>query len=148
MKSDGQHSYFKRSSSGANQFGNYGVNAINGESNHISETGLAYKANGNLSHPVLANVLEVCGMIHHCNGIGKEKDEVSAAFGQGWTKKNMDKCTIAYTKKELRIDIERGVKPKIRWLSRGPLGEAAVSNGFVVTKIQSKKSTHWRSNKV
>jgi hypothetical protein len=51
----------------------------------------------------------------------------------------MDKCTIAYTEKELRIDIERGVKPKIRWLSRGPLGEAAVSNGFLVTKIQMKK---------
>ncbi|KAG0548779.1 hypothetical protein BDA96_01G196700 [Sorghum bicolor] len=58
---------------------------------------------------------------------------------KGWTRKNMDKCAIAYTEKELRIDIERGVKPKIRWLSRGPLGEAAVANGFLVTKIQMKK---------
>jgi hypothetical protein len=31
------------------------------------------------------------------------------------------------------------VKPKIRRLSRGPLGEAAISNGFLVTKIQMKK---------
>ena len=78
-------------------------------------------------------------MFNDCNAIGGEKFEVGADIGQDWTRKSMDKCTIAFTNKELRIDIERGVKPKIRWLSRGPLGEAAVSNGFVVTKVQKKK---------
>ncbi|TKV92786.1 hypothetical protein SEVIR_9G183200v4 [Setaria viridis] len=116
VKSDGQPADLDRPSSGANQVGNSVVDSVNGESNHISE-----------------------GMVNDCNGIGVEKVEVGADLGQDWTMKSMDKCTIAFTEKELRIDIERGVKPKIRWLSRGPLGEAAVSNGFVVTKIQMKK---------
>uniref|UniRef100_A0A0D9VVS1 tRNA-uridine aminocarboxypropyltransferase n=1 Tax=Leersia perrieri TaxID=77586 RepID=A0A0D9VVS1_9ORYZ len=76
----------------------------------------------------------------NCNGICKENVETGAVIAQGWTVKNMDKCSIAYTEKELQIDIERGVKPKIRWLSRGLLGLSAVSNGFTVTKIQMKKS--------
>jgi len=53
-------------------------------------------------------------MVNDWNGMGEEIDEASAAIGQDWTRKNMDKCTIAYTEKVLRIDIERGVKPKIR----------------------------------
>lgn len=54
----------------------------------------------------------------------------------------MDKCSMAYTEKQLRIDIERGVgaNPKIRWLPRcSSLGKLAVSNGFTVTKTQKNK---------
>ncbi|WVZ59691.1 hypothetical protein U9M48_009801 [Paspalum notatum var. saurae] len=138
-KSDGQPLDLERPSSAANQVWNSVDNSVNGESDHRSEVGLKYKVNGNLSHSVVANDSEIHGMVNGCSGIGKEKYDVSAALGQDWTRKNMDKCTIAYTEKELMIDIERGVKPKIRWLSRGLLGEAAVSNGFVVRKIQMKK---------
>ncbi|XP_062211694.1 uncharacterized protein LOC133912798 [Phragmites australis] len=139
MTNDVQPADFERPSSETKQIGTCAVNVVNGESNHRRETGLTYKVKGNSAHPVLANGLEAHGIIRHCNGISKE-GEVAAAVGQDWTMKNMDKCTIAYTEKELRIDIECGVKPKIRWLSRGPLGQAAVLNGFVVTKIQTKKS--------
>ncbi|OEL27552.1 hypothetical protein BAE44_0011426 [Dichanthelium oligosanthes] len=135
IKSDGQPADLERPSSAANQIGNSVVDSVNGESNHRGEVGV----NGNLCHCVRANGSEVHGIVNDCNGIGVEKVEASADLGQDWTRKSMDKCTIAFTEKELRIDIERGVKPKIRWLSRGPLGEAAVSNGFVVTKIQKKK---------
>ncbi|CAN6317772.1 unnamed protein product [Urochloa humidicola] len=138
MKSDGQPADLDRPSSAANQIGNSVFASVNDESNHTSEVGVAYKVNGNLHHPVVANGSEVHGMTNDCNGIGVEKVE-EVDLGQDWARKTMDKCTIAFTEKELRIDIERGVKPKIRWLSRGPLGEAAVSNGFVVTKIQMKK---------
>jgi DTW domain-containing protein YfiP len=133
MKSDGQSADLDRPSSVANETGNSVVDSVNGESNHISEVGVTHKVNGN--HSVVANGSEVHRMVNDCNGIGVENVEVG---GQDWTRKSMDKCTIAFTEKELRINIERGVKPKIRWLSRGPLGEAAVSNGFVVTKIQMK----------
>ncbi|PVH32695.1 hypothetical protein PAHAL_9G462800 [Panicum hallii] len=136
MKSDGQPADLERPSSGANQIV---VDSVNGETNRQSGVGVTYKVNGNLCHPVIANGSEVHRMFNDCNGIGVEKIEVGADMGQDWTRKSMDKCTIAFTDKELRIDIERGVKPKIRWLSRGPLGEAAVSNGFVVTKLQKKK---------
>lgn len=143
-KSDGHPAGLESPTSAANQIENSVDDSTIGESSHRSEVGLTYKVNGNgnLSHSVVATDSdsgEVNGMVNDCNGMGKEIDEVSAAIGQDWTRKNMDKCTIAYTEKELRIDIERGVKPKIRWLSRGPLGEAAVSNGFLVTKIQMKK---------
>lgn len=139
-KSDGQPADLERPSSAANQIEISVDDSAIGESNHRSEVGLIYKVNGNLPHSVVANdPREVHGMFNDCNCMGEGKDEASAALGQDWTRKNMDKCTIAYTEKELRIDIERGVKPKIRWLSRGPLGEAAVSNGFLVTKIQMKK---------
>ncbi|XP_066336928.1 uncharacterized protein [Miscanthus floridulus] len=143
MKSDGQSAAgLERPSSAANQIENSVDDSTIGESNHRSEVGLTYKVNGKLSNSVVANDSdsgEVNGMVNDWNGMGEEIDEASAAIGQDWTRKNMDKCTIAYTEKVLRIDIERGVKPKIRWLSRGPLGEAAVSNGFLVTKIQMKK---------
>jgi DTW domain-containing protein YfiP len=143
-KSDGHPAGLESPTSAANQIENSVDDSTIGESSHRSEVGLTYKVNGNgnCSHSVVATDSdsgEVNGMVNDCNGMGKEIDEVSAAIGQDWTRKNMDKCTIAYTEKELRIDIERGVKPKIRWLSRGPLGEAAVSNGFLVTKIQMKK---------
>jgi hypothetical protein len=116
-------------------------NSVSAGSNHGSEKGWTYKANGNLAS-LIANGLEISGILPHSNDVGNEKEEDNAALGLGqhWTREKMDKCTIAYTEKELRIDIERGVKPKFRWLSRGPLGQAAVSNGFVVTKIQTKKS--------
>ncbi|CAL4917665.1 unnamed protein product [Urochloa decumbens] len=139
MNSDGQPADLDRPSSASNQIGNSVVDSVSGEVNHISEVGVAYKVNGNLHHSAVANGSEVQEMVNGCNGIGVEKAEVSVDLGQDWTRKTMDKCTIAFTEKELRIDIERGVKPKIRWLSRGPLGDAAVSNGFVVKKIQMKK---------
>ncbi|KAL6658041.1 hypothetical protein ACP70R_004288 [Stipagrostis hirtigluma subsp. patula] len=138
-KSEAQPADFRRSSLAENKSRNSIVSVVDAESNHSSEVGLTCKVNGS-AHPEVANVPEINGAIHHCNGIGNGKVEDGAALGKDWTMQNMDKCTIAYTEKELRIDIERGVKPKIRWLSRGPLGEAAVSNGFVVTKVQIKKS--------
>ncbi|XBH77104.1 hypothetical protein VPH35_103631 [Triticum aestivum] len=63
--------------------------------------------------------------------------EAGAATGEAWTVEAMDKCSIAYTEKQLIIDIERGVgaNPKIRLLS------LAVSNGFTVTKTQENKPT-------
>ena len=94
-----------------------------GEGQNRSETGMENEVNGDLPHSLVV-----------------ENIEVSAATGKGWTVENMDKCSVAYTKKELRIDIERGVKPKIRWLSRGSVGKRAVENGFTVTKMQKKKS--------
>jgi len=137
-KGDERPADLERPNSAANQIENSVDDSTIGESNQ----GLTYKVNGNLSHSVVANHSDsgvVNGTVNACNGMEKEIDKVCAALGQGWTRKNMDKCAIAYTEKELRIDIERGVKPKIRWLSRGPLGEAAVANGFLVTKIQMKK---------
>lgn len=141
-KRDGHHADFERPGSAANQIVNSVVNVVNGGGHHRSETGVTYKVvNGDLPHPLVENASEFdMAAIRNCNGISKESVEVGAAIGHGCTVKNMDKCSIAYTEKELRIDIERGVKPKIRWLSRGPLGQAAVSNGFVITKIQNKKS--------
>lgn len=73
-----------------------------------------------------------------------ENVEVGAAIGEGWTVETMDKCSIAYTEKQLMVDIERGVgaNPEIRWLSRtASLGKLAVSNGFTVTKTQENKPT-------
>ncbi|XP_047087118.1 uncharacterized protein LOC124698698 [Lolium rigidum] len=100
---------------------------------NTSETGMPNKVNGDIPHPSVEN----CSVTSLCT----ENTEVaSAAIGEGWTVENMDKCSVAYTEKELRIDIERGVKPKLRWLSRAPLGIEAAENGFTVTKIQKKKS--------
>ncbi|CAL4934505.1 unnamed protein product [Urochloa decumbens] len=139
IKSDGESADLDRLSSATNQTGDSVVDSVNGESDHRSEVEATDKVNGNLQHSAVANGSEVQEMVNDCNGIGVKGVEVNADLGQDWTRKSMDKCTIAFTEKELRIVIERGVKPKIRWLSRGPLGEAAVSNGFVVTKIQMKK---------
>lgn len=115
--------------------------AANGEVQHNSETGMPNKVNGDLPHPSVQNTSEfhmpaICNCKSVCNG----NAEVGGAIEQGWTVENMDRCSIAYTEKELRIDIERSAKPKIRWLSRGPLGQRAVSSGFTVAKIQKKKS--------
>uniref|UniRef100_A0A0E0KFP0 tRNA-uridine aminocarboxypropyltransferase n=1 Tax=Oryza punctata TaxID=4537 RepID=A0A0E0KFP0_ORYPU len=118
MKRNGYCSDSERLGSSANQTGNSFVDGIHGE--NASEFQMATAQN--------------------CNGIPRENVRTGAAIAQGWTGKNMDKCSITYTEKELKIEIERGVKPKIRWLSRGPLGQSAVSNGFTVTKIQMKKS--------
>ncbi|KAK3146836.1 hypothetical protein QOZ80_3BG0273090 [Eleusine coracana subsp. coracana] len=137
-KYDGQPPDFVWPRSAKNQTENSYVDAVNGGRYHGSEMGLTYNANGNLAS-VLENGFETNGTILHSNGVGNKKEDI-ASLGQHWTREKMDKCTIAYTEKELSMDIERGVKPKIRWLSRGPLGQAAVSNGFVVTKIQTKKS--------
>ncbi|KAL6893479.1 hypothetical protein ACP4OV_007577 [Aristida adscensionis] len=138
---DGQAVDFEKPCSAKNWRGNSVVTAFNGESNHRSQTRVTCEANGDLAHSVASSGSDVNVIFH--NGIGNPKlADGSADFGQDWTMKNMDKCTIAYTEKELRIDIERGVKPKIRWLSRGLLGQAAVSDGFVVKKIQTKKSKH------
>jgi hypothetical protein len=134
-KCNGQPADSERPRSVKNQI----EDSVSTGSNHGSEKGWTYKANGKLAS-VIANGLEISGIMPHSNGVGNEKGEDSAALRQHWTREKMDKCTIAYTEKELRIDIERGVKPTFRWLSRGPLGQAAVSNGFVVTKIQIKKS--------
>ncbi|XBI45300.1 hypothetical protein VPH35_109787 [Triticum aestivum] len=71
-----------------------------------------------------------------------ENAEAGAAIGEAWTVETMDKCSIAYTEKQLMIDIERGVgaNAKIRWPSRcSPLAKLAVSNGFTVTKTQNNK---------
>lgn len=91
--------------------------------------GIANKVNGDLPRPLVEST-----------SVNSIYAEATAATGKGWTVENMDKCSVAYTEKELRIDIERGVKPKIRWLSRGSVGKGAVENGFTVTKIQKKKS--------
>jgi hypothetical protein len=97
---------------------------------NTSETGMTNKVNGDLPHPY-SSATSIC----------TENTEVaSAAIGEGWTVENMDKCSVAYTEKELRIDIERGVKPKLRWLTRASPGKEAAENGFTVTKIQKKKS--------
>uniref|UniRef100_A0A0E0D2W4 tRNA-uridine aminocarboxypropyltransferase n=1 Tax=Oryza meridionalis TaxID=40149 RepID=A0A0E0D2W4_9ORYZ len=126
----------ERLASSANQTGNSFVDVIHGENHHsIGEV------NGNLPRHLVENASEFqMATAQSCNGIPRENVGTGAAIGQGWTVKNMDKCSITYTEKELKIEIERGVKPKIRWLSRGPLGQSAVSNGFTVTKIQMKKS--------
>ncbi|XP_051208941.1 uncharacterized protein [Lolium perenne] len=98
-----------------------------------SESGMTDKVNGDIPHPSVQNSL--------ATSICTENTEVAAAaIGEGWTVENMEKCSVAYTEKELRINIERGVKPKLRWLSRTPLGKEAAENGFTVTKIQKKKS--------
>jgi hypothetical protein len=98
-----------------------------------SETGKTNKVIGVLPHPLVENssVTSMCTA---------NIEAGSAAIGKGWTVENMDQCSVAYTDKELRIDIERGVKPKIRWLSRASVGKEAVENGFTITKIQKKKS--------
>ncbi|GJM95731.1 hypothetical protein PR202_ga12508 [Eleusine coracana subsp. coracana] len=124
--------------SAKNQTENFYVDAVHGGSDHGSEMGSTYNANGNFAC-VLENGFETNGTTLHSNGVGNNKENI-ASVGQHWTREKIDKCTIAYTEKELHIDIEHGVKPKIRWLSRGPLGQAAVSNGFVITMIQTKKS--------
>uniref|UniRef100_A0ACD5W9I8 Uncharacterized protein n=1 Tax=Avena sativa TaxID=4498 RepID=A0ACD5W9I8_AVESA len=95
-----------------------------------SETCMINKVNGHLPHPLVEST--------SVNSICTGNIEVSAAIGEGWTVENMDKCSVAYTEKELRIDIERGVKPKIRWLPRASLGKGAAENGFTLTKIQKK----------
>ncbi|KAM0832547.1 hypothetical protein ACQ4PT_064839 [Festuca glaucescens] len=102
--------------------------AVDGQNR--SDTGMTNKVNGDLPHPY-SSATSIC----------TENTEVaSSAVGKGWTVENMDKCSVAYTEKELRIDIERGVKPKLRWLSRASLGKEATENGFTVMKIQKKKS--------
>lgn len=123
---------FERPASAENQSEGYVVNDVKGEGQHRSETGVTNKVHADLPHPLVETA--------SVNGICTENVEVGAATGEGWTVENMDKCSVAYTEKELRIDIERGVKPKIRWLSRGSVGKGAVSNGFTVTKIQKNKS--------
>uniref|UniRef100_J3LQD0 tRNA-uridine aminocarboxypropyltransferase n=1 Tax=Oryza brachyantha TaxID=4533 RepID=J3LQD0_ORYBR len=141
MKGNGHCSDSERLGSSANQIGTYSVNAINGEIHHSMDKGMAHKLNGDFPRQLVENVLEFqVAAVQNCNGVCREDAFIGAAIRQGWTMKNMDKCSISYTEKELKIDIERGVKPKIRWLSRGPLGQSAVSNGFTVTKIQMKKS--------
>uniref|UniRef100_A0A453CYP6 tRNA-uridine aminocarboxypropyltransferase n=3 Tax=Aegilops tauschii TaxID=37682 RepID=A0A453CYP6_AEGTS len=123
---------FERPVSAANQSESYVANAANAEGQQRSETCVTNKVHADLPHPLVETT--------SVNGICTENVEVGAATGEGWTVENMDKCSVAYTEKELRIDIERGVKPKIRWLCRGSVGQGAVSNGFTVTKIQKNKS--------
>ncbi|KAI5011025.1 hypothetical protein ZWY2020_013162 [Hordeum vulgare] len=124
---------FERPASAANQSEGYVVNDVKGEGQHRSETGETNKVHADLPHPLVETA--------PVNGICSENVEVAAATtGEGWTVETMEKCSVAYTEKELRIDIERGVKPKIRWLSRGSVGKGAVSNGFTVMKIQKNKS--------
>ncbi|KAL5209227.1 hypothetical protein ABZP36_004850 [Zizania latifolia] len=141
MKRNGYCSDSETLNSSANKKGNSFVNGCNGEIQHRTEMGVTHKVNGDLTHPLVEDASEFhMAAIRNCSGICKENVDIGAATEQGWTVKNMDKCYITYTEKELKIDIERGVKPKIRWLSKCSLGQSAALNGFTVTKIQMKKS--------
>ncbi|KAG8097505.1 hypothetical protein GUJ93_ZPchr0013g36637 [Zizania palustris] len=141
MKRNGYCSDSETLDSSANKKGNSFVNGFNGENQHRTQMGVTHKVNGDLTPPLVEDASEFhVAAIRNCSCICKENVDVGAASEQGWTVKNMDKCYITYTEKELKIDIEHGVKPKIRWLSRGPLGQSAALNGFTVTKTQMKKS--------
>ncbi|VAH51946.1 unnamed protein product [Triticum turgidum subsp. durum] len=123
---------FEMPVSAANQSESHVADAVNAEGQHRSETSVTNKVHADLPHPLVETT--------SINGICTENVEVGAVTGEGWTVENMEKYSVAYTETELRIDIERGVKPKIRWLCRGSVGQGAVSNGFTVTKIQKNKS--------
>ncbi|CAM0958350.1 unnamed protein product [Alopecurus aequalis] len=106
--------------------------SVGGEGQNRTEAGMTNQVNDGLPRHLVENI--------SVNSICTENIEISAAIGKGWTVENMEKCSIAYTEKELRVDIERGAKPKIRWLTKGSVAKRAVSNGFTVMKTQKKKS--------
>ncbi|XP_010930226.1 uncharacterized protein [Elaeis guineensis] len=50
-----------------------------------------------------------------------------------------DKCRVTYFNSFLTITIERSAKPNINWVLETPIGRAAISNGFMVSKLQRKQ---------
>ncbi|XP_020593522.1 uncharacterized protein LOC110033772 [Phalaenopsis equestris] len=57
-------------------------------------------------------------------------DEVTRSF---------TKHTVTYSSKYIFVAMERTAKPDIGWILNYPVGRAAVSNGFMVKKLQRKK---------
>ncbi|CAL9120123.1 uncharacterized protein LOC135651013 [Musa acuminata AAA Group] len=49
------------------------------------------------------------------------------------------KCTVTCSGSDIKMIVERSAKPKIDWILQTPIGRAAISNGFVVKKMQRKE---------
>ncbi|KAI0527349.1 hypothetical protein KFK09_002949 [Dendrobium nobile] len=58
-------------------------------------------------------------------------DEVTSSFS---------KYTVTYSSKYIMVAIDKAAKPDIGWIVNYPVGKAAISNGFMVRKLQRKKS--------
>lgn len=55
---------------------------------------------------------------------------------------NFSNYTITYSSKYIIVAIEKAAKPDIGWILNYPVGRAAISNGFMVRKLQTKKLSH------
>ncbi|KAK8919452.1 hypothetical protein KSP39_PZI021444 [Platanthera zijinensis] len=51
---------------------------------------------------------------------------------------NFSNYTVTYSSKYILVTIERTAKPDIGWILNHPVGRAAISNGFMVRKLQRK----------
>ncbi|XP_017702189.2 uncharacterized protein LOC103723325 isoform X2 [Phoenix dactylifera] len=50
-----------------------------------------------------------------------------------------DKCSVTCFSSFLTMTVERSAKPNINWVLETPIGRAAISNGFMVSKLQRKQ---------
>ncbi|KAH0468937.1 hypothetical protein IEQ34_002169 [Dendrobium chrysotoxum] len=57
-------------------------------------------------------------------------DEVTSSFS---------KYAVTYSSKYIMVTMDKAAKPDIGWILNYPVGKAAISNGFMVRKLQRKK---------
>lgn len=65
--------------------------------------------------------------------------DTEVAMDNGCVSAEFNKYSVSYSPRDIRITVERSAKPDIGWVLDSPIGQAAATNGFVVSKLQTKK---------
>lgn len=72
-------------------------------------------------------------------GVVNEATRAKCGNDDGCITAAFDKYSVICSPSDMRITVERSVKPNISWVLDSPICRAAVSNGFVVKKLQRKQ---------
>ncbi|PKU65512.1 uncharacterized protein LOC110093643 [Dendrobium catenatum] len=91
-------------------------------------------------HPGMSESEEELNLSQDISDVSNDYDQIGETPIDDEVTSSFSKYTVTYSSKYIMVAIDKTAKPDIGWILNYPVGKAAISNGFMVRKLQRKKS--------
>ncbi|KAL0926706.1 hypothetical protein M5K25_002949 [Dendrobium thyrsiflorum] len=90
-------------------------------------------------HPGMSESEEELNLSQAISDVSNDYDQIGETRIDDEVTSSFSKYTVTYSSKYIMVAIDKAAKPDIGWILNYPVGKAAISNGFMVRKLQRKK---------